>query len=153
MAGVSKAAYRKAVVNGLKNLRGRQLKDVPARNILITKAGWYKNGNEKVAGPFASGSELFKGLTGYPIRPEAPTITSTATLFTSMTNMSILWWRGGWRIAQEPLIAYALTELIQWVWKSRVRRGEEITLGQTWHCSLENRLGNYFLPFLMFPPR
>ena len=60
-AGLSKAAYRKAIVNGLKNLRGRQLKDVPAQNILITcaKAGWYKNGNKKVAGPFASGSKLF----------------------------------------------------------------------------------------------
>ena len=41
MAGVSRAADRKAMVNGLRNLRGRRLKDDPARNILITcaKAG------------------------------------------------------------------------------------------------------------------
>ena len=36
----------RTVVNALKNLRGRQLKDVPAENILITcaKDGWYKSG-------------------------------------------------------------------------------------------------------------
>ena len=47
----------------LKKLRGRQLKDVPAENILITwaKDGWYKKGNVDVAGPFASGSKLFQG--------------------------------------------------------------------------------------------
>ena len=49
-AGLSKAAYRKAMVNGLKNLRGRHLKDVPAQNIVINcaKAGWHKNGNVTV---------------------------------------------------------------------------------------------------------
>ena len=67
-AGVSKASYRKAMVNGLKNLRGRQLKDIPAQNILITcaKPGWYKNGNKKVAGPLASGSKLFQGANWIP---------------------------------------------------------------------------------------
>ena len=51
------------MVNSFQNLRGRHLKDVPAQNIPITcaKAGWYKNGNEKVAGPFAPGSKLFQG--------------------------------------------------------------------------------------------
>jgi hypothetical protein len=55
--------YCRSVVNALKNLRGRQLKDVPAENILITcaKDGWHKKGNVDVAGPFASGSKLFQG--------------------------------------------------------------------------------------------
>ena len=63
LAGVSKSNYCRTVVNALKNLRGRQLKDVPAENILITcaKDGWHKKGNVDVAGPFASGSKLFQG--------------------------------------------------------------------------------------------
>ena len=58
MASLSKAAYRRTMVNVLKNLRGQQLKEVPAQDILITcaKGGWYKNGNEKFAGPFAATS-------------------------------------------------------------------------------------------------
>ena len=60
---MSKLNYRRTVVNALKNLRGRQLKDVPAENILLTcaKDGWYRKGNLDVAGPFASGSKLFQG--------------------------------------------------------------------------------------------
>ena len=60
---MSKSNYCRTVVNALKNLRGRQLKDVPAENILITcaKDAWYKKGNVDVAGPFASGSKLFQG--------------------------------------------------------------------------------------------
>ena len=63
LVGMSNSNYRRTVVNALKNLRGRQLKDVPAENILITcaKDGWYKKGNVDVAGPFASGSKLFQG--------------------------------------------------------------------------------------------
>ena len=63
LAGMSNSKYCRTVVNALKNLRGRQLKDVPAENILITcaKDGWYKKGNVDVAGPFASGSKLFQG--------------------------------------------------------------------------------------------
>jgi hypothetical protein len=63
LAGMSNSNYFRTVVNALKKLRGRQLKDVPAENILITwaKDGWYKKGNVDVAGPFASGSKLFQG--------------------------------------------------------------------------------------------
>ena len=42
LAGMLKSNYCRTVVNALKNLRGRQLKDVPAGNILLTcaKDGW-----------------------------------------------------------------------------------------------------------------
>ena len=42
LAGMSNSKYCRTVVNALKNLRGRQLKDVPAGNILLTcaKDGW-----------------------------------------------------------------------------------------------------------------
>jgi hypothetical protein len=68
LAGMSNSKYCRTVVNALKNLRGRQLEDVPAENILITcaKDGWYKGGDEKVAGPFASGSKLFQGANWLP---------------------------------------------------------------------------------------
>ena len=44
LAGMSKSNYCRTVVNALKNLKGRQLKDVPVENILITcaKDGWHK---------------------------------------------------------------------------------------------------------------
>ena len=59
LADILKSNYCRTVVNALKNLRGRQLKDVPAENILITcaKDGWHKERN--VAGSFASGCKLF----------------------------------------------------------------------------------------------
>ena len=68
LAAMSKLNYCRTVVNALKNLRGRQLKDVPAEDILITcaKDGWYKKGNVDVAGPFASGSKLFQGAKWVP---------------------------------------------------------------------------------------
>jgi len=55
LAGLSNSKYCRTVVNALKNLRGRQLKDVLAENILITcaKDGWYKSGDKTAAGPFA----------------------------------------------------------------------------------------------------
>jgi hypothetical protein len=63
LAGMSNSNYCRTVVNALKNLRGRQLKGVPAENTLLTcaKEGWHRKGKEKVASPFASGSKLFQG--------------------------------------------------------------------------------------------
>ena len=60
---MSKSNYCRTVVNALKNLRGRQLKDVAAYNILFTFAndGWHKKGDEDSALPFASGSKLIQG--------------------------------------------------------------------------------------------
>ena len=132
LAGMSNSKYCRTVVNALKNLRGRQLKDVPAENILITcaKDGWYKDGNEKVAGPFASGSKLFQGANWLP------KITRGHQQLRSLLPPHL-----PLRPAHEPLVArwlednsrafddaYALTELVQWVWRSRVRRGQPITL-------------------------
>ena len=53
IAGMSNSNHFRTVFNALKNLRGRQLKDVPAENILITcaKDGCYKNADKTTAGP------------------------------------------------------------------------------------------------------
>ena len=71
-----------------------------------------------------------QGLTGYRIQPEAPTITCTAptssTLYDQHFNPVVARWLEDSTWAFND--AYARTELIQWVWRSSVRRGEEITL-------------------------
>ena len=132
MAGMSKLNYRRTVVNGLKNLRGRQLKDVPAENILITcaKDGWYKDGNEKVAGPFASGSKLFQGANWVAKVTRGTNDYAHCShliyLYDQHMNPYVARWLEDNSRAFDD--AFALTELIQWVWRSRVRKGQPITL-------------------------
>ena len=130
--GMSKSNYCRTVINALKNLRGRQLKDVPAENILITcaKEGWYKKGNEKVAGPFASGSKLFQGANwiGKITRGTNKYAHCSHLIYLYdqyMNPMVARWLEDNSRAFND---AYALTELIQWVWRSRVRKGQPITL-------------------------
>ena len=130
--GMSKSNYCRTVVNALKNLRGRQLKDVPAENILITcaKEGWYKKGNDGVAGPFASGSKLFQGANwiGKITRGtnKYAHCSHLIYLYDQHMNPYVARWLEDNTKAFDD--AYALTELIQWVWRSRVRKGQPITL-------------------------
>ena len=132
LAGISNSSYCKTIGIALKNLRGRQLSGVLADNILITcaKEGWYKKGNERVAGPFASRSKLFKGANW------VPKITRGTNDYAHCSHLIYLydqhmnpyvarWLQDNSRAFDD---AYALTELIQWVWRSRVRKGQPITL-------------------------
>ncbi len=132
LAGMSKSNYCRTVVNALKNLSGRQLKDLPAKNILITcaKEGWYKEGNADVAGPFASGSKLFQGANW------VAKVTRGTNDYSHCSHLIYLydqhmkpfvarWLEDNSRAFDD---AFALTELIQWVWRSRVRKGQPITL-------------------------
>ena len=130
--GMSKSNYCRTVVNALKNLRGRQLKDVPAENILITcaKEGWYKKGNDGVAGPFASGSKLFQGANWVAKITRGTNDYAHCShliyLYDQHMNPYVARWLEDNSRAFDD--AYALTELIQWVWRSRVRKGQPITL-------------------------
>ena len=132
LAGISKSNYCRTVVNALKNLRGRQLKDVPAENILITcaKDGWHKKGNVDVAGPFASGSKLFQGANWVPKITRGTNVYAHCThpiyLYDQYMNPLVARWLEEDKGAFEE--QYALPELIQWVWRSRVRKGQPITL-------------------------
>ena len=132
LAGMSNSKYCRTVVNALKNLRGRQLKDVPADNILITcaKDGWYKKGNEEVAGPFASGSKLFQGANWIAKITRGTNkyahCSHLVYLYDQHMNPYVARWLEDNSRAFDD--AYALTELIQWVWRSRVRKGQPITL-------------------------
>ena len=130
--GLKDNQYCRTVVTALKNLRGRQLKDVSIENILITciKNGWHKNGDEKVAGPFASGSKLFKGAKWIANTTRGTNNHAHCShliyLHDQHINPFVARWLGD--SSQKFKDAYALTELIQWVWRSRVRRGQPITL-------------------------
>ncbi len=132
LVGMSNSKYCRTVVNALKNLRGRQLKDVPAENILITcaKDGWYKKGNVDVAGPFASGSKLFQGANWLPKVTRGTNDYAHCThliyLYDQHLNPYVARWLEDNTGAFDD--AYALTEMIQWVWRSRVRNGQPITL-------------------------
>ena len=132
VAGMTNTKYCRTVVNALKNLRGRQLKDVPAENILITcaKDGWYKGGDEKVAGPFASGSKLFQGANWVAKVTRGTNDYAHCShliyLYDQHMNPYVARWLEDNSRAFDD--AYALTELIQWVWRSRVRNGQPITL-------------------------
>ncbi len=132
LAGMSNSKYCRTVVNALKNLRGRQLKDVPAENILLTcaKDGWYKGGDKTAAGPFASGSKLFQGANWVAKITRGTNDYAHCShliyLYDQYMNPYVARWLEDNSRAFDD--AYALTELIQWVWRSRVRKGQPITL-------------------------
>ena len=132
LAGMSNANYCRSIVNALKNLRGRQLKDVPLENILITcnKKAWYKNENKNLAGPFASGSKLFKGTNWVANKTRGTNDYDNCSHLIYLHDQHINPLVGRWLEDNSTSFddAYALTELIQWVWRSRIRKGEPITL-------------------------
>lgn len=126
----------KKVATALKNLRARELRQVPDDKILVTclKDNWFANGkgydtqNPKPA-PFSSGSNMFRGVTWLS------NTTRGTNEYSDCSHMIYLWdqnpnpyvakWLGMAKVEKD---AFALTELIQWVWRSRVRKGEPITL-------------------------
>ena len=102
----------------MKNLRGRQLKDVPAENILITcaKDGWYKKVYVDFARPLASGSKLFQGANW------AAKVTHGTIDYAHCSHLIYVYDQriNPW-VARRQLKsvddAYDLSELIQWVWR------------------------------------
>ena len=131
--GQSSPAYYNKVSLALKNLRGRKLRGVDVENILVTckKDAWLKptNDNKVKLGPFAKNSRLgdanwipntTRGTNDYAH------CSHLIYLFDQHPHPFITNWLGD--SSKEFVDAYALTELIQWVWRSRVRRGEPITV-------------------------
>ena len=126
--GKGHKSYYSKVSNALKNLRAREIRDVPVENILITclKECWASG--EKT-GVFAKGSKIAnanwianttRGTNKYSH------CSHLIYLYDQHINPAIAkWMKCDTRAFND---AYALTELIQWVWRSRVRKGEPITL-------------------------
>ncbi|WP_425084946.1 hypothetical protein [Ruegeria profundi] len=139
----------------------RPLRGVPLENILLTcpKNKWFVGGKSpKVSsdgvemgryqpGPYAKGSRL-QGRGG-PIHWLPNTTRGTndyknAThliyLYNQYINSNILSFLGAGSVSQDD---YALTELIQWVWRSRIRDKKPITLYLP-----SRRMRNLFLSWL-----
>ena len=138
LKGMRSKSYCSKVSTALKNLRERKLQNVDAENILITcvKDAWKREVSKKAAndnkykpGPFAKSSRLWESCW-------IPNTTRGTNDFAHCSHLIYLYdqhpnpfitkWLG--TCSKEFADAYALTELIQWVWRSRVRRGEPITL-------------------------
>ena len=117
----------------LKNLRERKLQGVAVKDILITckKDAWIEasKDNKTKAGVFAKNSRLSKATWA------ANTTRGTNDyahcshliyLYDQHPNQYLTRWLGD--NSREFADQYALTELVQWVWRSRVRKGEPIIL-------------------------
>jgi len=144
--GMSSPSYATKIARSLKNLRERKLVGVDINNILLTskKDAWNKAANDNnpntadedetpkknsKPGVFAKGSRMkdvnwvantTRGTNDYMH------CSHLIYLYDQNINFIVARWLGD--SSQAFKDAYALTELIQWVWRSRVRRGEPITL-------------------------
>lgn len=131
--GLKNAAYQKTFNNSLRNLRHKNLQDVAHEEVLMTtrKDIWFKKGDNKLnmAGPCAKFSRFFganwianttRGTNNYSH------CSTLLYLYDQHVNPTIARWLGV--SGTEFNDKHALTELIQWVWRSRVRNDEPIRL-------------------------
>lgn len=126
---MTKADHKK-VSGALKNCRERLMRGVPKENIMITsaKALWSTPG--QTPGPFAQGSRLFDGPHW------VPNTTRGTNDYRHCSHLIYLWDQNlNPRIAEflgadtpHHRDMYAVSELIQWVYRSRVRDGWPIIL-------------------------
>ncbi|MBB3544113.1 hypothetical protein [Rhizobium sp. BK399] len=116
----------------LKNTKQRSLKGVDMNDVIITcaKENWFKSGTSNKAAAFACGSRMVDA-NWLPNTTRGTNDFAHASvciyLYDQYINPFIRRWLG-MENAAEADDRYALAELIQWVYRSRVRRGEPITL-------------------------
>jgi len=131
--GQKSSTYVTKINSALKNLRERKLKDVDLKDILITckKDAWFEENKNKDAKPgvFAKNSRLSKALwianTTRGTNDYAH-CSHLIYLYDQHPNQYLTRWLGN--SSRKFADQYALTELVQWVWRSRIRKGEPITL-------------------------
>ena len=143
--GISSSSYYSKVSRSLKNLKERKLVGVGINNILITckKDAWLKASNDNQPKPKSEENEKTKSKPSVFAKnsrlKDVNWISNTTRgtndyihcshlvyLYDQNINPVVARWLGDSSSAFND--AYALTELIQWVWRSRVRTGEPITL-------------------------
>lgn len=128
--GMRSHDYCSKINNALRNLKSRELKGVELSNVLLTckKEGWIKA--EDKAGVFSVGSRMFNGVNWIPNTTRGTNDYSHCShliyLYDQHINPIVARWLCNETASFND--AYALTELIQWVWRSRIRKGEPITL-------------------------
>jgi hypothetical protein len=126
---MTKANHKKVSI-ALKNSRERLMRGVDKNQIMITcaKDNWYDRGHRP--GPFATGSRLF-GDTNW-----VPNTTRGTNTYRHCSHLIYLWDQNlNPRVAafleantQRHRDMYAVSELIQWVYRSGVRDSQPITL-------------------------
>ena len=131
--GLNNKSYYPIISNALKNLRCRKLKGIPLENILVTclKAGWFKSNKSKnkVSGNFSKSSKIFNAnWVSNTTRGTNKYSHCSHLIYLYDQNINPLVGRWINDCSKQFNDRYALTELIQWVWRSRVRKGEPITL-------------------------
>ena len=130
-----KSKETQIVRSGLKNWRARYLKGVPLENVMVTcaEANWrdskaFKSGTLQLRG-FAKTTGLGKvhwvanqtrGTNDYSH------CSHLVYLYDKHPMPPITQWLGC--PTKEFSDAYGLTELIQWIWRSRIRNGQPVTL-------------------------
>lgn len=133
--GSTLSSYCSKLALSLKNLKERRLKGIKQDNILLTckKDVWLKASNDNEKGD--QHTQLAKTSRLKNANWIANTTRGTNNyihcshliyLYDQNINPVIARWLGN--SSQEFKDAYALTELIQWVWRSRIRMGEPITV-------------------------
>jgi len=128
--GMSSKEYCAKLSGGLKNLRARKLKGLDLSYVLLTckKDAWIKDSGK--AGVFAQGSKMFENTHWIANTTrgtnEYAHCSHLIYLYDQHVNPVVSRWLN--QSSRSFDDAYALTELIQWVWRSRIRRGKPITL-------------------------
>jgi len=126
----------KKVATALKNLKERDLKNIPSNEVLLTcvKSLWYKSSSKDTKdpkpGPFSIKSRMFKGTHWIPHKTRGTNDYSHCSTLIYLYDQHphphlINWLQTGHKSFSDK---YALTELIQWIWRSRVRNGQPITI-------------------------
>ena len=127
----------RTTATALKNLKQRQLVDVNPGNILLTcsKSAWYKSSrrgdiDDTRPGPFAKDSRLF-GKANWIANTTRGTnnyshCTHLIYLYEQNVNPVLMNWMkvNDAEFRQQ----YAVTEMIQWIWRSQIRNGLPVTV-------------------------
>jgi hypothetical protein len=128
--GMRSSKYYSQLSGGLKNLRARPLKGLDLSNVLLTckKDAWIKDNGK--AGVFAKGSRMFENTNWIANTTRGTNEYAHCSHLIYLYDQHINPLVGRWLNNNTKHFddAYALTELIQWVWRSRIRRAEPVTL-------------------------
>ena len=127
----------KTTATALKNLKQRRLPDVDPNNILLTcsKGAWYKKTrkgdiDETKPGAFAKESRLFSKVNWIPNTTRGTNKYNHCShliyLYDQNANPVLM----NWLQVNDPAFKtqYALTEMIQWIWRSQIRNGQPVTV-------------------------
>ena len=123
-----------SIRNALKNLKQRDLVGVDLKNLIITcaKQNWFHRSgssyNEAKPSLFSIDSRMFKGANWLPNTTRGTNdylhCTHAIYLYEQNANPILL----NWLNANDAQFKsdYSLTEMVQWIWRTRVRRGEPV---------------------------